>query len=246
MPALQCPVGDGVRSRASRARRAAAALGFAVGVACAGGAAALDLPTLDKVSVMMSIDQVRYIAGPPDEMARVGPDLTLATWTMTGAPGMIAAGGIFDGRGLAAALALGADGVWVGTRFIATPEAHVVSGYREALVAGREDDTVITRAYTGKTLRAMRNDYTQHFEEHPDELQPFPHQIGRSLNDGAMHLGAPVDTLDVDPSKECFAAGQGVGAITAVVPAREIVRDLVAVAERTLARTAALTGAGLT
>ena len=102
-----------------------------------------------------------------------------------------AAGGIFDGRGLAAALTLGADGVWVGTRFIATPEAHVVSGYREALVAGHEDDTVITRAYTGKTLRAIRNDYTQYFEEHLGELQRFPDQIGRSLGDGAMHLGAP-------------------------------------------------------
>src|SRR3546814_15175244 len=82
---------------------------------------------------------------------------------------VVAAGGIFDGRGLAAALALGADGVWVGTRFIATPEAHVVSGYREALVEGRDDDTVITRAYTGKTLRAARNAYTQQFTDHPED-----------------------------------------------------------------------------
>lgn len=64
----------------------------------AASAAALDLPTLDKVSVMMSLDQVRYVAGPPQEMARMAPDLTLVTWKMTGAPGMIAAGGIFDGR----------------------------------------------------------------------------------------------------------------------------------------------------
>jgi enoyl-[acyl-carrier protein] reductase II len=48
---------------------------------------------------------------------------------------VVAAGGIFDGRGLAAALALGADGVWVGTRFIATPEARAVPGYKEQLVA---------------------------------------------------------------------------------------------------------------
>ena len=61
-------------------------------------AAALDLRALDKMSVMMSLDQVRYVAGPPDEMSRMAPDLTLATWKMTGAPGMIAAGGIFDGR----------------------------------------------------------------------------------------------------------------------------------------------------
>jgi enoyl-[acyl-carrier protein] reductase II len=50
---------------------------------------------------------------------------------------VVAAGGVFDGRGLAAALALGADGVWVGTRFIATPEARALPGYRERIVAAR-------------------------------------------------------------------------------------------------------------
>ncbi len=153
---------------------------------------------------------------------------------------VVAAGGIFDGRGLAAALALGADGVWVGTRFIATPEAHVVNGYREALVEGHEDDTVITRAYTGKTLRAIRNDYTQHFEDHPGELAPFPQQIARSMSDGAMHLGAQPDSEGIDPSKECFAAGQGLGGIAEVVPAGQLVHQFVEDAERELARIAAL------
>ena len=153
---------------------------------------------------------------------------------------VVAAGGIFDGRGLAAALALGADGVWVGTRFIATPEAHVVSGYREALVGGRDDDTVITRAYTGKTLRAVRNAYTQHFEDHPEDLARFPDQIGRSMGDGAMHLGASPDTEGVDPSKECYAAGQGLGGIHEVVPAGELVQRFVEEAERELDRLSGL------
>ena len=55
---------------------------------------------------------------------------------------VVAAGGLFDGRGLAAALALGADGVWIGTRFIATPEARAVAGYKETLLRTAEDGTV--------------------------------------------------------------------------------------------------------
>src|SRR5438552_7577531 len=84
---------------------------------------------------------------------------------------VVAAGGIFDGRGLAAALSLGADGVWVGTRFIATPEARAVVGYKDTLLRLHEDETVVSRAYTGKTCRVVRTPYTNYFEEHPDELQ---------------------------------------------------------------------------
>ena len=65
---------------------------------------------------------------------------------------VVAAGGIFDGRGLAAAITLGADGVWIGTRFIATPEARTVRGYKDALLRTPEDGTVISRGFTGKTL----------------------------------------------------------------------------------------------
>ena len=149
---------------------------------------------------------------------------------------VVAAGGIFDGRGLAAALMLGASGVWVGTGFIATPEAHVVGGYREALVAAHETDTVISRAYTGKTLRTLRNEYTDHFEAHPEELQPFPNQIGRSIGDGAMHLGGGEDTAGIDPRREIYAAGQGVGAVADVVPAAEAVHRMVEEATACLRR----------
>ena len=87
---------------------------------------------------------------------------------------VIAAGGIFDGRGLAAALALGADGVWIGTRFIATPEARAVRGFKERILVGAEDATTITRAYTGKTMRVLRNDRTDRYEADPSMLRPFP------------------------------------------------------------------------
>ena len=148
---------------------------------------------------------------------------------------VVAAGGIFDGRGLAAALALGADGVWVGTRFIATPEARAVSGYKDALVRTAEDGTTISRAYSGKTMRVVRNEYTAFFDEHPDELQRFPGQLGRSSHDGAFHLGGGEDTEGIDPARECYPTGQGVGAIGTLIPAAAIVESIVSQAEQVLA-----------
>jgi enoyl-[acyl-carrier protein] reductase II len=148
---------------------------------------------------------------------------------------VVAAGGLYDGRGLAAALALGADGVWIGTRFIATPEARAVRGYKEALLATPEDGTVVSRAYTGKTCRVIRNEWTNHFDTHPEELQPFPAQVIHSMKAGANHLGYP-DGTEVDEVREFMPCGQGVGAIDSLVPAAELVQSMVAEAERTIDR----------
>jgi len=148
---------------------------------------------------------------------------------------VVAAGGISDGRHLAAALVLGADGIWVGTRFIATPEARAVAHYKDKIIETAEDGTVITRGYTGKTLRAFRNKWTQHFEEHPEELQPFPIQVARSIQEGAWHLGAEPDADGIDPDKEGFPCGQGAGAIADLVPAAELVHRFVREADAALA-----------
>ena len=146
---------------------------------------------------------------------------------------VVAAGGLFDGRGLAASIALGADGVWMGTRFIATPEAHAPHAYKDTLVRIAEDDTVISRAYTGKTCRVVRTDWTEHFEKHPEELKKFPEQAFASAQAGANHMGYPPDT-DVDVNKEFMPCGQGVGAIKELTPAGDIVRQIVAEAERVI------------
>jgi len=148
---------------------------------------------------------------------------------------VVAAGGIFDGRGLAAALALGADGVWIGTRFIATPEARSVAGYKDALIRTKEDGTTISRAFSGKTMRVVRNQYTAFFEEHPDRLDPFPAQLGRSMREGAFHLGGGDDTPGIDPERECYPTGQGVGAIQTLIPAASLVAQITAQAEQVLA-----------
>lgn len=149
---------------------------------------------------------------------------------------VVAAGGIADGRGLAAALALGADGVWVGTRFIATPEARAVSGYKDAVLAAAEDGTVITRGYSGKPMRAIRNEWTQRYEQNPNELRPFPEQLLHSIDAGVFHLGGDEQTPGIDPGVEGYPAGQVVGSIDALVPAGDLVRAFVAEAEAALAR----------
>ena len=151
---------------------------------------------------------------------------------------VVAAGGIFDGRGLAAALALGADGVWLGTRFIATPEARTVDGYKDRLVASAEDGTVITRAYSGKTMRVLRNGYLEEWEKSGSEVQRFPFQAIAAMQEGVFHLGGDEATEGVDPQRECYPAGQGVGGIDSLLPAGDIVRQIVTEAEGVLSRLA--------
>lgn len=149
---------------------------------------------------------------------------------------VVAAGGISDGRHLAAALTLGADGIWVGTRFIATPEARAVTGYKDLLLETHEDGTVITRAYTGKTCRVIRNEYTNEVEADPSQLHPFPQQLIHAMQIGVSHLGGDESTPGVDPAREFMPAGQGAGAIHELVPAGELVQRFVDEAEAALAR----------
>lgn len=168
---------------------------------------------------------------------------------------VVAAGGIFDGRGLAAALSLGADGVWVGTRFIATPEARTTPGYKDTLLTTSEEGTTVSRAYTGKTCRVVENDYTRHYDQHPEELETFPMQILKSVQEGANHMatwsegdafqdtGEDVDPAQVDPTREFYPAGQGVGGIDELIPAGELVVRFVEEAEAILGSLAGKVGA---
>jgi enoyl-[acyl-carrier protein] reductase II len=151
---------------------------------------------------------------------------------------VVAAGGIFDGRGLAAALALGADGVWIGTRFIATPEARTIPGYQDRLLESREDGTVISRAFTGKTMRVIKNETTERYEAEPSLLRKFPEQLMTSLSDGTFHLGGDLTTPGVDATREGYPAGQVVGGIREIVPAGQIVATIVRDAEAILQRLA--------
>jgi enoyl-[acyl-carrier protein] reductase II len=148
---------------------------------------------------------------------------------------VVAAGGIHDGRGLAAALALGAQGVWVGTRFIASVEAHAGDLYREAVVAATDEDTVRTRCYSGKPMRVKKNAYVEDWERRPQDIQAFPMQAMISVRNAAMGgIGGQIEGLD--PDKSCFAMGQSAGGVHDVRPAAEIVAGMVTEAEAALVR----------
>jgi enoyl-[acyl-carrier protein] reductase II len=142
---------------------------------------------------------------------------------------VVAAGGMSDGRGLVAALALGAEGAIFGTRFIATPEAQAAPGYRDALVRSNEADTMRTRAYTGKPARTIRTPYAEEWETRPGEIQKFPMQAMTSMQNQAMDYPGLGESFD--PAKTFMPAGQGVGMIHEIKPAAEIVRDIVREAE---------------
>jgi enoyl-[acyl-carrier protein] reductase II len=146
---------------------------------------------------------------------------------------VIAAGGLFDGRGLAAALAMGCQGVWMGTRFIASAEAHAGQPYKDAIVKMNESDTVVSRAFTGKTLRAIANQTTKDFEG--KVAKPFPMQAMESA--AANRLGPIAGVVDdVNPDTMCLAAGQGGGAVHDILPAGDIVRRIMTEAEAVLGR----------
>lgn len=152
---------------------------------------------------------------------------------------VIAAGGLYDGRGLAAALALGAQGVWMGTRFIAASESHAAQMYRDAITSATDEDTVRTRCYSGKPMRVKKNPYVDDWERRPQDIQQFPMQAMVSVQAGVMGgIGGQMEGLDAD--KSCFAMGQSAGGVRAVKPAADIVADIMAEAHAAIARMAAL------
>ena len=143
---------------------------------------------------------------------------------------VIAAGGLFDGRGLAAALAFGCAGVWMGTRFIASVEAHAGQAYKDAILGMSESDTVISKVFTGKTLRAIVNNSNRDFDNRT--AKPFVAQVAESVQ--LNRLGPIAGVMEVIPETQCLAAGQGGGGITEILPAGEIVRRTVAEAQSVL------------
>lgn len=151
---------------------------------------------------------------------------------------VLAAGSLVDGRGLAAGLALGAQGVWMGTRFIASVEARAGRGFKERIVAAGSADTKITRCYSGKPMRVIGNPYVDDWERRASEIQPFPAQMIHSARAGVFNFA-----LDdgIDDARTCMPAGQGIGGIDDIPYARAIVERVIAEAQDVLRKLARLT-----
>ena len=148
---------------------------------------------------------------------------------------VVGAGGLYDGRCMAAMLALGATGVWMGTRFIASKEAHAGALYQETILEATDEDTIRTRSYSGKPMRVKKNPYVDDWEKRPQDIQAFPMQAMISSQAGVMGgIGGQIEGLD--PDKSCFAMGQSAGGVRDVPPAGEIVARLVREAETAMDR----------
>lgn len=143
---------------------------------------------------------------------------------------VLAAGGIGDGRGVAAALAMGCVGVWVGTRFLATTEAGAPEVIKRHIVQASDEDTRVSTMFTGKTLRSIHSKFHAIWEESGLDSLPFPLQILIS----SSLLGSFIQA-NKDEYIGGFA-GQVSGIIKEIKPAGQVLEDMVEEAVDILAK----------
>jgi len=150
---------------------------------------------------------------------------------LTGGPVfVVAAGGIFDGRGLAASLCWGAQAVWVGTRFICAKEAGAPPRHQKAVIDAGYHDTVRTIIFTGRPMRCLRNDYISLWENDRSG------EIKELTSKGIIPAYFDVEErarkgIELDPSLlttyRPMLMGQCAGAITEILPAADIINEII-------------------
>jgi NAD(P)H-dependent flavin oxidoreductase YrpB (nitropropane dioxygenase family) len=153
---------------------------------------------------------------------------------------VLAAGGIVDGRGLAAALALGADGVWVGTRFVASEESEAHPDYKRRLLAASQTDAIYTETFhvgwpPNSPHRVLKNPLTEGGSVPPGPVGSV--RIGDRILE-VPAFGSMTPTIHTEGRIDLMAnyAGQGVGLVREILPAAEIVERMVFEAEAILRR----------
>ena len=139
---------------------------------------------------------------------------------------VIAAGGIGDGRGIAAAMALGAAGVQMGTAFLSCPEAATDARRRERLRHARDTDTMVTDAVSGRCARTMRSRYAEAMEAQREAVLPYP---------ALYALTDPLTAQADDEAANFHLYGQA-AALNVELPARALLERLVAEAQASFAR----------
>ncbi|WVQ78683.1 hypothetical protein IAT38_000770 [Cryptococcus sp. DSM 104549] len=148
---------------------------------------------------------------------------------------VIAAGGIYDGRGLAAALVWGASAVWVGTRFVASEEAGAPKKHKELIVSADHGDTGTTLIYSGRPLRVRQTDYVKEWNGRQAEIEELtkagklPHQVELDRRP------------EVSMSGKMWLMGDVSALIHEVQPAKQIMDEMIAGAKESLERATALT-----
>lgn len=134
---------------------------------------------------------------------------------------VLAGGGIGDGRGVAAALMLGAQGVWVGTAFLAAREARLPDFQRRALIGAGDDSTVVTRSIGGQPLRTLRSRWTDTWAR--TELEPLPAPCQGRIAGPVLAAALGSGRADVHPG----TAGPAAGFVHCIRSAEDILADLV-------------------
>jgi len=134
---------------------------------------------------------------------------------------VVAAGGIADGRGLVAALALGAVGVQMGTRFMCAAECTVSPNIKQAIIKAKDRDTVVTGRSTGHPVRCLENKFTREFEK--KEKSGAPVEELEEFGTGRLKLAM----VDGDVQQGSVMSGQIAGWVSREEPAAAIIQDII-------------------
>lgn len=143
---------------------------------------------------------------------------------------VIAAGGIADGRGVAASFMLGAEGVQVGTRFLASEECQIHENYKNAVIAAKDTDNAITGFYSGSPCRCIKSKYTKKLQEM--EKNAAPPEDFEALTVGSLRKAV----VDGNTDEGSMLCGLIAGMINDVKPAAVIIKEMMEQAEKLLAR----------
>ncbi|KAI1135187.1 2-nitropropane dioxygenase-like protein [Hypoxylon sp. FL0543] len=208
-------------------RHAAKALDLGVDLVCAqGGEGGGHTGSIASSVLIPAVADVAKNYRPP--MLKGGPAL------------VVAAGGVSDGRSLAASLMYGAAGVWVGTRFVAAAEANSSAAHKASVVSCGFEDTERTLVLSGRPLRVRTNEYIRRWHADPARIRELCDRGVVPIEYDLEH-GGDGAADDIDPP---HIMGQVAGAIRDVRPAADIVRDMVDEAVAMLRQGHAYVGGG--